>query len=169
MAERRPDHPERNGYARKNGVERGAERRRRFPNGAPQPLGNLEPKLSPISIPQNGGGRFGELSGLIGSPAALLLVETYGGRRIYVPDRVADHHPLVDLIGKPAAEALSGAHGPGWITVPVSSAMQADLRKGQIVRMLRAGHEVRDIANELGVSERLVKRHRARLKAEGRL
>ncbi len=169
MAERRPDHQAQPNAARHTAVDTAADRRRRLANGAPQPLGDLEPKLTPISIPKHGAGRFSDLSALIGSPAALLLVETYGGRRVYVPDRINEHHPIASLIGKPAAEALCAAHGPGWITVPISSAMQADLRKGQIVRMLRAGHEVRAIASELGVSERLVKRHRARLKAEGRI
>ncbi|WP_293766365.1 Mor transcription activator family protein [uncultured Aquitalea sp.] len=52
-----------------------------------------------------------EIANLIGLPATLVLVRTYGGRRMYVPKRFDPDHPIVKLLGHEAAAKLIEVYG----------------------------------------------------------
>ncbi|WP_168460202.1 helix-turn-helix domain-containing protein [Xanthobacter sp.] len=49
---------------------------------------------------------FDDIASVIGAGAALALFRARGGGRISIPARAPDGHWLVELIGRPAADAL---------------------------------------------------------------
>lgn len=52
-----------------------------------------------------------EIEALIGLPATLALVRSYGGIRLYVPKHFDPDHPIVKLIGHEAAVKLFAEYG----------------------------------------------------------
>lgn len=52
-----------------------------------------------------------EIVGHIGLPATLVLVQHYGGTQLYVPVKFDPDHPLVKLLGHPAAAKLVAVYG----------------------------------------------------------
>lgn len=126
-------------------------------------------KVQPLVIPRDGGGRFDHLVRHVGGPAALALVEAYGGRSVYVPDRVPDYHPLCRLLGKPGADALCRHFGPGWLEVPHAKGQPKVPNDVKLARLLRKGTSIDEAAIALRISPKHAKRLRAKLKADGRL
>ncbi|MGB0919863.1 MAG: helix-turn-helix domain-containing protein [Alphaproteobacteria bacterium] len=109
---------------------------------------------------------FEILATMLGFQAARQLTGKYGGRRIYLPDRVTRTHPLAKLMGWPGAKALCAQYAPGWIAVPLGPNATALQRRQRVQLMSDAGYTIAAIAKTLGVHTRTVERHRAILKAE---
>lgn len=85
----------------------------------------------------------------IGMDNTLLLVDVYGGTRLYVPKlRLADDHPLVVLLGMDAAVKLQKLFGGD---------AHFDLTRAKNVRRLRQNTEIRRLRNELSVRDLALK------------
>lgn len=121
----------------------------------------------PLTLAFGGETSFEALATALGFEAAKLITAHHGGRRLYLPERVSRRHPLVKLLGQPAAAALSETFGPGWIAVPLGPNATALQRRRRVQTMSEAGYTVVAIAETLGVHTRTVERHRAALKAAG--
>lgn len=120
---------------------------------------------TPETMAGEGETSFEMLAGEIGTQAAQLLTSRYGGRRIYLAERVVPHHPFAELMGLPAAKTLCESFGPGWIGVPLGPNSTALLRRQKVKTMSEAGYTVAAIAEALGIHTRTVERHRAAIRA----
>lgn len=97
---------------------------------------------------------YGELTGLIGADAALILCRTYGGVALYIPKVVKPDSALARIVGVAALRVLSTVYGGEVVTVP--NRRKAAPRKGKILEMLAAGTPAREIALRLDVTQRYV-------------
>ncbi|MFW5499609.1 MULTISPECIES: RNA helicase [unclassified Maridesulfovibrio] len=96
-----------------------------------------------------------ELADTIGREPALVLAEELGGVSEYIPQTAKPSHKLAKLLGMERMGILCETYGGMWMTIP--RGVNLDPKKPQIQKMLgqKSG---RDIARELGVSERYVRR-----------
>jgi Mor family transcriptional regulator len=97
-----------------------------------------------------------EVAALIGLEATLLLVETWGGVRLYLPfPRNLDvDHPLVRVLGWSAAERLCQGFGSGVYTVPRGLEALRAARDRAIRAERDQGRSARALALKYGLSER---------------
>ncbi len=86
---------------------------------------------------------------LIGERPLLRLIEAYGGRRLYVPVRVAQFEPLATLLGLKPAQRLARAYAREYITVPLCKAWRMEMLRAQ-------GLTYAAIALRLGMHEQSV-------------
>lgn len=112
-----------------------------------------------------------ELVDAIGESAAVQLLAAHGGTRIYVPAHPGPDHALVAAIGAEPAARLADhvATGVGglWIELPRgSSSWTAELRTRLLDAVGRPGRSEREIAQDLRVHGRTVRRARARLRQQ---
>lgn len=116
-------------------------------------------------------GILAEIAALVGEAAALAIAARAGGTRVYFPARTLDtDHWLVDAVGMPLAVklcahfAVDGKRGAA-IEIPfaVGGTYNQMLRSiAQRVHQLDAeGLSSAEIARKLGITQRLVHRHRA--------
>lgn len=101
---------------------------------------------------------YPELSDLIGADAARALCACLGGVPVYVPRKAADAasaRTLARIVGPRALDALCAAYGGAHIAVP--NGRRAEPLKRRALAMLEAGRSRRDIALELGLTERYVR------------
>jgi hypothetical protein len=86
-----------------------------------------------------------EMADHIGPYATLLMVDAFGGRRLYIP---ADHSKgkryrrigtIVDVVGEEAARKLSHVYRRELLQVPAAKAALAQARRGPILAAVRAG------------------------------
>lgn len=90
-----------------------------------------------------------ELLGLLGEPAFVAFVQSFGGRRLYVPGAIAADHEIAAVVGESAATRLSSRYAPSTIRVPLARMIRA--------RHYRAnGRSNGQIATLLGVTETAV-------------
>ena len=99
-----------------------------------------------------------------GDAAAAALARERGGIRCYIPATAKDGHWLTELVGREAAEAICRAIGGGEIVVPMAGDGLAMQTRRRMEEMIRNGMPAPRIARTLGVSERTVWRHKARLR-----
>ncbi len=98
-----------------------------------------------------------EIAELIGLPATLKLVESYGGVRLYVPKRIDDDHALARLIGLDNARLLSDAYGAEeHFDIPRAVAATRAVRDMQI-RTDRKTMTHRELALKYGLTERQIR------------
>ena len=97
---------------------------------------------------------YGELAGLIGADAALVLCRTYGGVTLYIPKSIKADSELARIVGLPALRVLATVYGGEVVTVP--NRRKAAPRKGKILELLAAGTPAREIALRLDVTQRYV-------------
>lgn len=90
----------------------------------------------------------------IGMSAALALAEHFGGRRVYVPKAIGEHHPISVALGREDAEALASWAGGDAIDVPKQAAKRAKVLALRAQGTLTVGQ----IATQTGYSERHVYR-----------
>ena len=95
---------------------------------------------------------------LIGEAAADRLSRDFGGRRVFVPKSLGEHHPLAASIGLEAARTLVANIGPGDLEPPLSQG-----RRLRIVELLKAGWKAERIGPAVGCSRRTVFRVKAAL------
>ena len=94
----------------------------------------------------------------IGLRNTLLLVERFGGVRMYVPNRARPDHPIAELIGFDAFCALARLHGADeHFRVPKAAAAMRELRD----RSIRASNlSIRRLALTHRLTERRVQQIR---------
>lgn len=99
-----------------------------------------------------------ELVDLIGLPAALKLVERWGGiTAVYVPKDMTPGHDLARALGFPAALKLSEVYGGDCLrNIPRCVGALRAVRDRQVLRLRADGLAPRDIAPQFGLTERRV-------------
>ncbi len=103
-----------------------------------------------------------------GEEAARRLARARGGVRCYIPRRAKPGHWLVELLGEREAQAVCDAIGPGEVEVPLAgTGRQADARR-HAAELLQRGWSNARVARAVGVSERTIKRLRARMREQQR-
>ena len=84
-----------------------------------------------------------QLNERIGEAGALRLIRHFGGRRLYVPLRIADRHPIRLSLGNVIADKLEIEYGGLWIDpVPRDDVALRDDRDDEILRQIKAGDSV---------------------------
>ncbi|MEX2524478.1 MAG: Mor transcription activator family protein [Gammaproteobacteria bacterium] len=104
------------------------------------------------------------IADLIGLPATISLVESYGGVRIYIPRSPGEDHPLVQRIGLEAAESLARIYDGEPVELPMASAALRDARDRELLRRADEGCSINALAQEFGLSRRQVFRILSRLR-----
>lgn len=100
---------------------------------------------------------------VIGEDAALKLVEQWPPTpghcvSIYVPARIPDAHRLVDIIGMEQARTLSRHFAGEVLKLAAGGRLRSRLRRADMRSRVAAGERVPDVARQLEVSERTVRR-----------
>lgn len=113
--------------------------------------------------------RLDELVDVIGEVAALRLVAAMGGTRFYVRQKIPAGSPIVAAIGAEAAQILADhiATGIGGLAVeiPCGPASQMAQYRRRLLEMADTpGLTEAQIAREMGVHSRTVRRARAKLR-----
>ena len=111
-----------------------------------------------------------ELCEVVGDAAALQLLTQFGGGCVYIPAKLADDHPLVQLIGLDAAEALVKEYTHDNVGVriqlPRSSTGLYAQSRNQVAQAVKEGGRASDIARRIGITTRTVTRERRRQRQE---
>lgn len=109
------------------------------------------------------------LAEIVGKGPACALVAARGGTRVYVPERPGEGHWLPALIGAAAAEALAAyvatGHGGGHIELPCGPAGRERTHRARRRAAIEGGRSETEIARELQINGRSVRRMRARMRS----
>jgi Mor family transcriptional regulator len=89
----------------------------------------------------------------VGDEAALMFVKKFGGRKVYVPIKASEGHPIAQQIGLQPAAKLSRRFGGEYLQVPTRW-----FRRIQIVELDAAGMRPSEISRKLGCSRQWVTR-----------
>jgi hypothetical protein len=112
------------------------------------------------------------IAGIAGVAAAIAIARAKGGTKAYFPVRPPAGHWIVNAVGQSAAEAIcrelvAGSTGD-WIEVPYGpTGSWAEIRR-RVVQLDAAGHSAPSIARACGITDRSVRRSRARRRADPR-
>jgi DNA-binding CsgD family transcriptional regulator len=81
----------------------------------------------------NDGPLVAQVRAILGEERLVLLAQELGGTRVYLPTiaRLRDDHDIVQAVGRAAAEALSRALAPAWLTVPLARRERARYWRGK--------------------------------------
>lgn len=104
--------------------------------------------------------RLGQLLEVVSQDATLLIIETWAGRRLYVPKVAAPDQKLAQVVGFDVAKALSDQFGGLWINVPLA-------RSWRIQIYAARGRRIPDISTALGVTTSAVSRVLAKARSAG--
>lgn len=96
-----------------------------------------------------------DLKELLGQEAAEALMQKRGGVDIFVPQKITAEHALAKLLGVAAAARLCNAYAQTYITVP--NGRKQKPKNGAARELLAKGVPARDVALELGLTERYVR------------
>lgn len=99
---------------------------------------------------------FRDVAEAIGLPAALALVERWGGVPVWVPKQVTSEHPLVELLGLEAAGKLSELYGGDYLRVPRCARAVRLARDAEIQRRYRNGQTAKKLALQYHLTERQI-------------
>jgi hypothetical protein len=83
---------------------------------------------------------------LLGDAAMVSLAQAFGGRRLYVPEKIDSTHPITTAIGADAAAKLSRRYSLAFIRVPLARELRARHYRAQ-------GRSNGEIATKLGITE----------------
>lgn len=86
------------------------------------------------------------LISLIGEEKFIAFVEEFGGRRLYVPEKLGPDHRIAQTIGIEAAAKLNRFYSLAYISVPIARKMRAVHYRAQGLSNGR-------IATKLGITE----------------
>lgn len=114
--------------------------------------------LTPAPLPH----LLRELADAAGYDVACQFATRHGGRRFYVPKWPSAN--LIDLLGTVGAEWLRTNYGGTSIAVPIGPNTRSRHVAREVARMTSEGQTVSVIAAKLGISDRTVQYHRARLR-----
>jgi hypothetical protein len=99
-----------------------------------------------------------EMAAVIGLPAALALVKSYGGLELRVPiGRVVEskgRSDLIALIGPDAADRLILAYGGERLTIPRCASALRDQRDREILAAYDAGESSRKLCKTYSMTDR---------------
>lgn len=105
---------------------------------------------------------FDAVTAAVGSDTAGMLCGELGGMTWYLPATANPSHPVAVSVGMEGMAALCAAFGPGQVTFP--RLRRVKNYKPDIIHRLQQGGSCRDIAVEIGVTERYVQRIRKDLR-----
>lgn len=96
---------------------------------------------------------------LIGLAKTMLLVEQYGGVRLYVPKlAVGSEHDLPSLIGMDATRKLQAMYGgETHFDIPKAEAAMRAVRNKHIRRQRAGNRPTASLAREFGLTERQIR------------
>lgn len=111
-----------------------------------------------------------EIAEVAGIDAALAIAEAKGGQAVIIPTRLRDDHWLVQLVGMEKAEKLCAHFTSGYrrqkLSIPLGPAgsfLQERRRRARVMADAQAGGaSANQIAVKAGITERSVRRFRAR-------
>lgn len=99
-----------------------------------------------------------------GYDVALKIARDFGGSRVYLPrDRVRPDSALAQSVGVDAAQKVVEALGHGELMVPLGPRRHGARLRLAIAELLQHKVSPNRIARQLGITERTVKRHKARI------
>lgn len=100
-----------------------------------------------------------ELVKTLGLPAALRLVERFGGTRVYLPrpEVVSEEHPLARVVGLEAAQHLCRLWPSDKVMIPMAAQFLREERDRALVRDAQ-DHTVPQLARKYEIHERSVYR-----------
>lgn len=110
---------------------------------------------------------FDDLAGVIGFTATLRIAAWYGGQNLYIPAQPDETMQIVKLVGLPCAKRLAESWGTETIAVPTMWAYEEDQRNRLVGNLLNRGMSPKDIARDMGVTERRVQQIRRVLEEMG--
>ncbi len=115
-------------------------------------------------------GALREIADVIGVAAALRLAELRGGTRLSIPARVTADCWLALAIGEDKALALSEHFTSGYtaqsVELPLGPAGARASLTGEMRRLISEGVPADQIARQLGVAARTVRRHKAQTRSK---
>lgn len=109
-------------------------------------------QLAPESLPPS----IQAVAEVVGLPATLRIVESYGGIRLWVPKTIGEDHELMQLIGRDQAMSLVSVFGGEVLSVPRCASAIRELRDEAIREARSAGEPVAKLARRHGLTERQV-------------
>lgn len=89
-------------------------------------------------------------------PATTRLVSRYGGIRLYVPEKLADDHELIEVLGRTAAIKLVKTFALEQLWIPRCQAAICAARDAEIRARHADGEKVDALAREYGLTDRWV-------------
>lgn len=116
-------------------------------------------------------GVLDEIAEVAGLPAAIAIAARTGGTRVYIPARAEDDHWLVDCVGRRAADKICARFSGERIDMPLyHGGAYPQLRRAIAKRVHdldRSHRSSREIAIQVGVTQRTVHRHRRAHRGDG--
>lgn len=101
-----------------------------------------------------------DIAGVIGFTATLRIATWYGGQNLYVSPTPDESMQLVRLIGMPAAQRLAAEWGGERVAVPTMWAYEEDQRNRLVGNLLKRGISTKEIARDMGMTERRIQQIR---------
>lgn len=108
-----------------------------------------------------------DLAGVIGFTGTLRIAVWFGGQNLYIAAQPAEGQQLVKLIGIAAAKRLAEQWGGETVAVPTMWAYEEDQRNRLVANLLHRGISPRDIARDMGMTERRIQQIRRVLEDTG--
>lgn len=97
-----------------------------------------------------------DLVDIIGLPAVLQLMESFGGTEFWVPEKIHHLHPLVNSIGAEPAQTLCEYMARERIKVPRGAAIRREVRNRAIRRERQEGAKLSELALRYCMTDRQV-------------
>ncbi len=91
---------------------------------------------------------------------ALDLAEAFGGTKLFIPTLPDAAHPIATVVGREAAHVIARHLGGSDQHIPTAERDLYHARRRLIRARCAAGHSVRQVALELGITETIVRRYR---------
>lgn len=94
-----------------------------------------------------------EIEAMIGAPALQALLEAFGGKRVSIPKKMTENHPIAAVIGIEKAQVLSENFHTQYLEMPIRTAKRA-----RILADLKKGDKPQEIAQRYLVTRQFVMR-----------
>lgn len=95
-----------------------------------------------------------DIEAILGFQQSMRLSEAFGGRVVYVPEKIKAKHKLAKLLGMEDAQKLAKVYGGDSIDMPKAHIYHATMRQIEVTRRHKAGEPVEKLAAEFGVTWR---------------
>lgn len=105
----------------------------------------------------------------IGYTATCALVDWFGGRSLYIPEKADDSHDIARVVGVRAFARLVAAWGGETICLPLDYQREIVRRDRMICALIHQGLGTREVARVAMITERQVQHIRRRLEDDGLL
>ncbi len=93
-----------------------------------------------------------ELIEFAGIQSVIRLCRTFGGRQVYIPEYMAETHPIALTIGMEAATELSRRYGRERLALPTEYQALLEQRNIRICEEYQAGASISKLSRDYGVS-----------------